>query len=101
MNEPAILNLARLPARLDVGQTAQLLGFLEHDIQVLMRARLLKPLGNPAPNGHKFFASAEILQLAQDRSWLDRATKAVSARWQERNRHLIQGVRGNFHGNEE
>jgi hypothetical protein len=38
-----------LSARLDVVATAKLLGFAEHDIQILMAAGKLEPLGNPAP----------------------------------------------------
>jgi hypothetical protein len=39
-----------LPARLDVMATAKLLGFAEHDIQILMAVDKLTPLGDPAPN---------------------------------------------------
>ena len=85
MNDRSILNLHRLPARLDVQQTAELLGFMAHDIQALMRARLLKPLGDPAANGHKYFSSVEIIALAQDRQWLDRATKVASRYWRTQN----------------
>ena len=85
MNERSILNAHRLPARLDVNQTAELLGFMEHDIPVLVRAKLLKPLGDPAPNAHKFFSAAELQQLTGDRSWLDKATKSVSRYWQANN----------------
>lgn len=85
MNGLSILNIIRLPARLDVSQAAQLLGFMEHDIPVLVRAKLLKPLGEPAANAHKFFSAAELQQLMDDRSWLDKATKAVSRYWQTKN----------------
>lgn len=87
MNEHTILGLVRLPARLDVHQTAELLGFMDHDIAVLVRMRLLKPLGEPLPNAHKYFSTTEIQLLAQDRQWLDRATKAVARHWQAKNQH--------------
>lgn len=67
-------------------QAALLLGFAVHDIPVLIKARLLKPLGSPAPNGAKWFSAAELETFAQDRSWLDKATKAVQANWRGRNR---------------
>jgi hypothetical protein len=67
-------------------QTAQFLGFNEHDIPVLIRVRLLKPLGNPPPNGHKHFATVELERLAQDANWLDKATRAVAQHWQTKNR---------------
>jgi hypothetical protein len=46
-----------LPARLDVAQTSKLLGFAEHDIQILMAVGKLTPLGDPSPNAPKWFAS--------------------------------------------
>ena len=67
-----------LPARLDVAQTAKLLGFPEHDIQSLMAARKLTPLGDPAPNAPKWFSAIEVISLAADRDWLNKATKEVS-----------------------
>ena len=85
MNDRAILTLTRLPARLDVQQTAQLLGFAEHDIPVLVKAKLLKPLGNPAPNAPKFFADCEVEICTRDQQWLDKATKAVSQHWRRKN----------------
>jgi hypothetical protein len=65
---------------------------MAHDLPALTRAKLLRPLGDPAPNGHKYFASAEILALAQDRQWLDKATRVVSRHWQERNRKTSTNV---------
>jgi hypothetical protein len=50
-----------------------------HDIPPLVAAPLVKPLGNPAPNGITFFAAQEILELAKDRSWLTRMTNATLA----------------------
>ena len=86
MNERSILNTARLPARLDASQTAEMLGFMEHDIPVLVRAKLLKPLGEPAANAHKFFSTTELRLVMEDHQWLDKATKAVSRYWQGKNR---------------
>ena len=78
MNEVQILNTPRLPARLEVRQVAQLLGFAEHDIPILVRDKLLTPLGKPALNSHKYFCAADIEGLARDKAWLDKATKSVS-----------------------
>ena len=85
MDKTAVLNLVRLPARLDTQQAALILGFNDHDVPVLIRARLLKTLGSPAPNAPKYFASCEIEKLASDPDWLNRATKAISSRWREKN----------------
>ena len=86
MNEKNMLLRPCLPARLDVQQTAEVLGFLAHEISVLLSLGLLKPLGRPAANGHKYFCADEILELSHDRSWLDRATRAVAKCWQDKNR---------------
>jgi len=85
MNEKSILFVPRLPARLDVNQAADILGFLPHEVVVLLKTGLLKPLGKPAPNGHKFFCTAEISSLSADREWLDKATRAVARHWKDRN----------------
>lgn len=79
-----VLNSRRLPGRLDVPMTAALLNFAEHDIAVLVAARLLRPLGNPAANAPKYFAAATILPLSEDAAWLSRATKAVSTYWKRK-----------------
>jgi hypothetical protein len=81
-----------LPARLDVTATAKLLGFAEHDIQILMGAGKLEPLGDPAPNAPKWFAAVEMIRLAADREWLSKATKEVSRYWRhKRERRSVGG----------
>lgn len=81
----AILNSRRLPGRLNTTETSVLLGFQEHDIPVLVANRLLVPLGKPAPNAPKYFASAQVANLADDAEWLGKATRAVAAHWQKKN----------------
>ena len=56
-----------------------------HDIPALISARLLKPLGNPAQNGTKYFATADVLETAKDRSWLVKATNTICQHWQHQN----------------
>jgi hypothetical protein len=80
-----VLTTRRLPARLQQEEAAPLLGFKTHDIPILVRARLLKPLGDPALNAVKHFASSAILTHAGDERWLDKATKAVSDHWSGQN----------------
>jgi hypothetical protein len=81
----ALLNCQRLPARLTTTETAVLLGFQEHDVAPLVAARLLAPLGKPAPNAPKYFAGVEVLQFAQDREWLSQATRASAKHWLAKN----------------
>jgi hypothetical protein len=67
-----------LPARLDVAETAKLLGFAVHDMQILMAVGKLTPLGDPAPNAPKWFAAVEMIRLAADQVWLHKATKEIT-----------------------
>ena len=85
MNEPTILTLARLPARLDTRQAAEFLGLQQHDVAILVASRLLKPIGAPKANASKFFASVELEALAKDRAWLDRAQRAIQRHWRIKN----------------
>jgi hypothetical protein len=75
----------QLPARLMVEQVAWLLNCQAHDVPILVSARLLKPLGNPPPNGVKFFATVDVLEVSKDKAWLNRATLAVNSYWRGQN----------------
>jgi hypothetical protein len=81
----SILNCRRLPGRLNSTETAILLGVQEHDVPVLISARLLNPLGKPAPNAPKYFAAIEIEEFTQDRERLSAATKALAKHWSQKN----------------
>lgn len=81
-----LLNTRRLPAMLTVAQTAVLLNRGEHDIPLLVRAGLLKPLGNPPPNAVKFFATVDVLELAGDRDSLHRICSVLTEHWRAKNR---------------
>lgn len=81
----AVLNCHRLPARLNTSEVAILLGFQEHDIAPLVAAKLLAPLGKPAPNAPKYFAAVEIERCAQDADWLAQATRSLAKHWLRKN----------------
>ena len=74
-----------LPARLDATQSAWYLGFEPHEIPILIAGNLLKPLGKPARNCTKFFATEMLEQLRHDEKWLGRASDAIAAYWRQRN----------------
>jgi hypothetical protein len=74
-----------IPARLDATQAAWFLGFEPHEIPMLVTAGLLKPLGHPARNSAKFFATETLEQYRRDEKWLARASDAIAAHWRERN----------------
>jgi hypothetical protein len=81
----AVLNCRRLPARLNTSETAVLLGVQEHDIAPLIAAKLLTPLGKPAPNAPKYFSAVEIVERMETTDWLSEATKALARRWSAKN----------------
>lgn len=80
-----ILNLARLPGRLNIAQTAACLGFKPHDIPVLAARGFLKPLSRPVQNSDKYYAWSGVMEVADDEEWLSRATAALSQHWQDKN----------------
>ena len=80
-----LLVLGQLPLRLTAEQAGWVLNCQPHDIPALISARLLKPLGNPAQNGAKYFATADVLETAKDRSWLAKVTNTISQHWQHQN----------------
>lgn len=82
----AVLNCRRLPGRVNTTEAALLLGVQEHDIAPLVAARLLLPLGKPAKNAPKYFASIDIRTRVEDRDWLSEATKAIAKHWLRKNR---------------
>ena len=77
--------LGQLPVRLTAEQAGWVLNCQPHDIPALIHARMLKPLGNPSANGTKYFATADLLEIAKDRSWLVKMTTAINTHWQKQN----------------
>lgn len=78
--QQSCLNRLRLPARLTEEETAELIGCKKHDVPVLVKNRLLKPLGGGPKNSVKYFASCEVLKKSEDVGWLDKATRAIRSR---------------------
>jgi hypothetical protein len=71
--------------RIDSARAAEILGFQEHDMPVLVHHALLKPLGNPAKNARKYFAAVDVLALSLDPRWLAKATQTVYDHWETKN----------------
>jgi hypothetical protein len=80
-----LMLLGQLPARLTAEETAWVINCQLHDLPILMACRLLKPLGSPAANSTKYFATSDILELAKDRTWLVKMTQAIYRRRQDQN----------------
>jgi len=91
-----LLNLRRLPAMLNVQQTAVILGVGEHDIPALIRTGLLEPLGNPPANAVKYFAGIQILEMAGDPAFLGKIRNALYAYWQNKNGTQTESKKGGF-----
>src|SRR5271155_3932678 len=90
--------LGQLPLRLTAEQAGGVLNCQPHDIPALIHARLLKPLGNPQPNGVKYFATADLLEVAKDRTWLVKMTTAINQHWQKQNAKKCRSVNGSQNG---
>ena len=90
--------LGQLPVRLTAEQAGWVLNCQPHDIPALISARLLKPLGNPAQNSSKYFATADLLEFAKDRVWLVRMTTAINQHWQKQNAKKCHPVNGSQNG---
>jgi hypothetical protein len=82
----SILNLRRLPGRLTYEQAGALLGFEPHEIPILVKERLLVPLAKPAENALKYLCAIEVEKRRVDPAWIGKATKAIYAHWQRKNR---------------
>lgn len=80
------------PARLNAEQTGKILGFQEHDIPILVAAKLLKPLGKPLPNATKYFAAVDVYRCFEDSSWLNKATQTVYDHWKSKNERKATNV---------
>jgi hypothetical protein len=72
-----LLSVRRLPGRLLAEEVAVLLGFKPHDIPVLVKAGLLKPLASGPTNCVKYFFAEEIESLPKNRLFFEKATRAV------------------------
>jgi hypothetical protein len=90
--------LGQLPVRLNAEQAGWVLNCQPHDIPALIHARMLKPLGNPSANSAKYFATADLLEIAKDRSWLVRMTTTINAHWQKQNGKNGRTVNGSENG---
>jgi len=87
-----------VPARLDATQAAWFLGFEPHEIPRLVTAGLLKPLGHPARNSTKFFATETLEQFRRDEKWLARASDAIASYWRNAtpaSKRLASGLEAN------
>ena len=67
-------------------EASAIFGWPDHYLPFLVSAGHLKPLGKPAQNSRKWFATEEIERLCSDPDWLDKAIRIVEKQVQEMNR---------------
>jgi hypothetical protein len=84
MTETSLQN--KRPACVSMEEAAKIFGWPYYYLPFLMRAGHLKPLGKPAQNARKWFATVEVERMSQDPVWLDRAIRIVEKQIQEMNR---------------
>jgi hypothetical protein len=65
---------------------AAMFGWPSYNLPFLIRAGHLKPLGKPAQNVRKWFATVEIERMSYDIDWLDKAIRIIEKQIQEMNR---------------
>ncbi|MGE3309081.1 MAG: hypothetical protein AB7O66_03855 [Limisphaerales bacterium] len=75
-----------LAARLKPEEAARLIGCQPHDIPILVRIGLLKPLGRPPVNAVKYFSRQRVLDLCSKDAWLVQVSDALVQHWQGKNR---------------
>ena len=83
---PFVLMVRRLPFRLSMQQTADILQFRDKDaIGILVAKRMLPTLGSPPKGAPLWFATSVILKLGENVKWLDKATRVVRDYVKEKN----------------
>ena len=86
MERQATMNGRLRPACVSMEEAADIFGWPNYYLPFLVRAGHLKPLGKPAPNARKWFATVEIERISCDREWLDKAVRIVEKQIQEMNK---------------
>ena len=82
----AIVHGRPRPACVSMSAAAAMFGWPDYYLPVLVGAGHLKPLGKPAQNARKWFATVEIERMCNCPDWLDKAIRIVERQIQEMNR---------------
>lgn len=70
---------------MDAEAAARFLGWPPYFMPFLARVGHLKPLGKPAQNARKWYATVELERLSRDPAWLDKAIRIVDRLVREAN----------------
>src|ERR1700691_1613795 len=71
------------PACVGMEEASAIFGWPNYYLPFLVRAGHLKPLGKPAQNARKWFATVELERMSCDPDWLDKAIRIVEKQIQE------------------
>ena len=74
------------PACVGMEEVAAMFGWPDYYVPFLVGAGHLMPLGKPAQNSRKWFATVEIERMCNDPDWLDKAIRIVEKQIQEMNK---------------
>jgi hypothetical protein len=77
------LSLPRFPALISLLEACWLLGLALHQGKILVAKSMLMPAGKRRRRKGWSFVSAYVLDLAQDRDWLNKAKDTLSTHWEE------------------
>ena len=66
-------------------EAAAIFGWPAYYLPILVSTGHLKPLGKPAQNSRKWFATVELERLSRDADWLDKAVRIVERSVREMN----------------
>ena len=92
MSESSVSKQRIWPACIGVEEASKILGWPTYYFPVLMRTGHLKPLGKPAQNSRKWFATAEVERLSRDLAWLDKAVRMVEKHVRDSNAKQRSGA---------
>ncbi len=77
------LSLPRLPGLISLLEACWLLGLAQHQGKILVARGMLVPAGKRRRRKGWLFVAAYILELAEDRDWLNKAKDTLSIHWEQ------------------
>lgn len=81
----SIQALAKFPVYMTKEKVAEALGIATHNIPPLVRAKLLKPLGNPKRYCVKQFSRDDLARNIANHDWLEKVAEAIHRHWRVKN----------------
>ncbi len=89
-DERNFLSLPRFPALITLLEACWLLGLAEHQGKILVARGMLVSAGKRRLRKGRLFVSVYVLELANDRDWLNKAKDTLSAHWEQARARKMQ-----------